>query len=306
LLERAPGEIATDLVDDDAWLDDDVPLANHGALEAEPVEGGGLAADVDTAPAPAPAPVPPPVAAWPADTASVRAGSPTARPAEPSWPETRSWPPRGAEMQPARADGDQRPRAGAYLPPSALLTSVDDHVPLAPAPAVGPAPAPAVGPAPSQASGASASDGPSIATRLGGGLPALSATAPSQVVLAGAVMAGLGFLLPWADIVIGSRSIGGYLAQWGLAGPGHIGVLLALVILAAVALAHDRLPGWVRPGVPALIIAGLLAGLAWPYVVGGLQPAIGVYLTLVGGFVLGIGALIDLWVGRHATGSRGV
>jgi hypothetical protein len=39
---------------------------------------------------------------------------------------------------------------------------------------------------------------------------------------------------------------------------------------------------------------------------GPLQPSVGVYLTLAAAVVLMVGGLLDLWVSRHAEGSRPV
>jgi hypothetical protein len=137
-------------------------------------------------------------------------------------------------------------------------------------------------------------------------MPSLDPAVPSQVVAIGAGIAGLGFLLPWAAIVIGSGRIGGYLDQWGLAGPGHVLVLVALAGLGAAAVQIERLPGWARPGVPAMVVGGLLVGLVWPYLFGSLRPSVGTYVTLVGAALLTVGGLVDLWVVRHAEDSPAV
>jgi hypothetical protein len=130
---------------------------------------------------------------------------------------------------------------------------------------------------------------------------------PPQAVVVGAGIATLGFLMPWAPIVIGSTHTGGYLDQWGLAAPGHAALLLVIIALGAAASQVDRLPDWARPGLPAVIISGILIGLVWPYLlVGGFQPTVGVYLTFAAAIVLVVGGLLDMWVTRHARGSRAV
>lgn len=138
------------------------------------------------------------------------------------------------------------------------------------------------------------------------GLPVVDATLAAQIVAVGAVIAGVGFLLPWAAIVIGSGRIGGFFDQWGLAGPGHALLLLVVVALGGAASQARRLPAWARPGLPAAIVGGLLGGLAWPYLVGSLDARIGVFVTLVGAIVLIAGGVLDLWIARHAEESRPV
>lgn len=221
--------------------------------------------------------------------------------AVPRWPETRAWPPPGAtQMFPEPAP---RPRAGAYLPPSAVLTTVGEPVEAGTAKAPGsPASVAAANATVSGAVGDSAAEAPRSRRALN-----VDPAFPPQAVVVGAAIATLGFLMPWAPIVIGSTHTGGYLDQWGLAAPGHAALLLVIIALGAAASQVNRLPDWVRPGLPAVILSGILVGLVWPYIlVGGFQPTIGVYLTLAAAIVLVVGGLLDLWVSRHAGGSRPV
>jgi hypothetical protein len=83
-------------------------------------------------------------------------------------------------------------------------------------------------------------------------------------------------------------------------------ILLVVVALGAVASQVDRLPGWARPGLASLVVAGVLVGLVWPYLLGGFQPAVGVYVTLAGALVLSLGGSLDLWLRRHASVPRAV
>ena len=89
----------------------------------------------------------------------------------------------------------------------------------------------------------------------------------------------MGFLLPWADIVIGSGVMDGYVAQWGLAGPGHPVILLLVAGLFGLTLIVERLPRWARLGLPSIGLACLLIGLAWPYLAGPFDASIGVYVV---------------------------
>jgi hypothetical protein len=220
---------------------------------------------------------------------------------EPSWPETRGWPPPGAP-QPA-PEPAPLPRAGAYLPPSAVLTTVGDPAAAASGGHSGtPAPLPVTG-----SSVSNADHGAPAAAARSRRMPDIDHAFPPQAILIGAALATLGFLLPWAPIVIGSAHIGSYLDQWGLAAPGNAVLLLVFLALGAAASQIDRLPAWARPGLPAVILSGILVGLVWPYLfTGALQPSIGVYLTLAAAIVLLVGGLLDLWVSRHAGGSRPV
>jgi hypothetical protein len=321
--ERAPGETDLSLA-----VDDDAPLAafvesavglepigaaekaskaeSLGDLEAQapgavldPITNTEAALDVE--PAAEIEPVPGAEAVVDPDSGG-DAVRPRDRAPEPNWPETRGWPPAGAEHLPSAPEPAPRPRAGAYLPPSAVLMTVGE-LPLGP---TNGGPAGRVSGASSAAATSPADAVAVTAKRELPRLPDLDPTIPPNLVAIGAGIAGLGFLLPWAAIVIGSGRIGGYLEQWGLAGPGHPILLLAVAALGAAASLIDRLPAWARPGLPAVILAGLLVGLVWPYLFGGLQPSVGVYLTLGGALVLIVGGLLDLRAVRHAEGSRAV
>jgi hypothetical protein len=216
---------------------------------------------------------------------------PTASPA-PSWPDRPVWPPARAidaiapPVEPAAA----RVPAGAYLPPSAVLP---------PAEAL---PLPGAARANADDNAADAADTSRRRIQLGEGAGpfGLPADAATRVVLLGAGISLLGFLLPWADIVIGSGTMDGYVAQWGLAGPGHPLILLLVAGLFGVTLIVERLPRWARLGLPSIGLACLLIGLAWPYLAGPFDASIGVYVVAIGALVMIAGGLLDRIASRHA------
>ena len=158
-LERAPGEtdgdlagdvgasgvdtLAADAVDavDGAQLGPDAqPVAQVAVTDFEPGPNSQFdgdaeiarddaplataAASVVAAEEPSSRAEPPAVAAVAAVAGGFAGTSLAATASEPSWPETRAWPPPGAG-QPA-PEPPPRPRAGAYLPPSAVLTTVGE------------------------------------------------------------------------------------------------------------------------------------------------------------------------------------
>ncbi len=217
-------------------------------------------------------------------------------PAVPTWPDRPIWPPVrtidavAAPVEPAA----HRVPAGAYLPPSAVLP---------PAEAL---PLPGTAHTDGSAKGKSADGGPSLSTswrlRFGedAGPLGLPADLPTRVVMLGAGLALLGFLMPWADIVIGSGVMDGYVAKWGLAGPGHPIILVLVAGLFGLALIVERLPRWMRLGLPSIGLACLLIGLAWPYLAGPFDASVGVYVVAVGALVMIAGGLLDRISTRHA------
>ena len=257
-------------------------LAEPARPEPSRVE---LAGDVPPQVSPNHAPVPAVLAAVPA------AATP---PAVPTWPDRPVWPPVrnidavAAPVEPAAP----RVPAGAYLPPSAVLP---------PAEAL-----PLPGTARTDAAATAKGDGwaslsSSWRRRLGedAGPLGLPADLPTRVVMLGAGLALLGFLMPWADIVIGSGVMDGYVAKWGLAGPGHPMILVLVASLFGLALIADRLPRWARLGLPSIGLAGLLIGLAWPYLVGPFDASVGVYVVAVGAILMIAGGLLDRIMSRH-------
>ena len=113
-------------------------------------------------------------------------------------------------------------------------------------------------------------------------------------------MAVLGFLLPWARIVIGARSAGSYFDSWGLASPTHVVVLGATMVVLALGIVRTDVPFWLRSGVLPLALGGLLIGLVWPYEVGSLGADIGILVVGLGGLAMIIGGVVTIWATRHA------
>ena len=106
-------------------------------------------------------------------------------------------------------------------------------------------------------------------------------------------------LLPWAEIVIGTSSMGGFLDQWGLAAPGHPIVLLMLIGVVALTVASERTTIKVGTGLAAIVLGSVLLGLVFPYVMGPFQEAVGVYVTLAGALVMIGGGLLARAGRRH-------
>jgi hypothetical protein len=194
----------------------------------------------------------------------------------------RVWPPEGVP-QPGPIPAARTP-AGAYLSPSAA--------PPPDAPTV-PSPAPVaatVAPVASSATDARASLSETL------GAFGITEDIPHRLIGAGAAIAGLGFLLPWAAVLAGNGLGGSYWSRWGLAGPGHWIIVAGLIGCVVVALAGDRL-GRVPIGPIAVVLAAVLIGLLWPYVFGVFERFVGVWLVLGGTLILGIGGILD--VRRH-------
>jgi hypothetical protein len=201
-----------------------------------------------------------------------------------------AWPPpgdRGPLVEPL-----PRVPAGVYLPPSAVL-------PPGEALPVGGSTNGRTASSPSAAAIAS-SDGTSerisAADRLAQlGLPP---DTPRRVVAIGAVVAALGFLLPWSTSPTGNDLIGDYWVRWGLAGPGAWIVVALLIGLAALTLAGGRFAD-AAVGLPGVALAMLLLGLSWSYLFGYPGGTVGIWVVLAGAILLAVGGLLDMRADRH-------
>jgi hypothetical protein len=120
-----------------------------------------------------------------------------------------------------------------------------------------------------------------------------------SVFVAGAALAAVGFLLPWASVVIGSSGTS-YFDRWGLAGPAHILVVAALLAILALAIVRNPIPPWIRTGLAGLGVGALLLGLTWPYLLGPLDAAPGVLIDAIGAIALIGSGLLALVTDRRA------
>jgi hypothetical protein len=259
-----------------------VPAWPGQTLAAEPASGSTEPGLAPAAPPPVEAPGWPDQPARPATTPPVEASN---------WPDQPAWPPIQAAV--VAVEPPIRTPAGAYLPPSAVLPPAE----ALPIPGRN-------GTGGDHAEPAAAAKPSTVARRFelgdADGPLGLPVNAPGRTIALGAAIAGLGFLLPWAEIVIGSSSMGSFLDMWGLAGPGHPIVLLLLIAVGVLAVAHEKWPVRVGAGTSSIVLGSVLLGLAFPYVMGPFREAVGVYVTAAGAIVMIAGGLLARVPPRHA------
>ena len=124
--------------------------------------------------------------------------------------------------------------------------------------------------------------------------------------VAGSAFAAVGFLLPWGLVVIGSNDVS-YFGRWGIAGPWHLIVVLAVLANLGLALLENRVPVWVRTGLAGLGLGALLLGLVWPYLtVGALGTGPGAIIAGIGAAALVVSGLLALVTDRHVEPARPV
>jgi hypothetical protein len=125
------------------------------------------------------------------------------------------------------------------------------------------------------------------------------------LAVAGSAMAAVGFVLPWGISVIGGSGVG-YFDRWGLAGPFHPIVVLALLTMLGLAMVRNPIPLWVRVGIPGIGLGALLLGLGWPYLfyLPGTGP--GVLVVAIGAIILVVAGIVALVADRHAGEDRAV
>ena len=119
------------------------------------------------------------------------------------------------------------------------------------------------------------------------------------LVTAGSGTALVGFLLPWSDAVVGARNFGGYTDSWGLAVPSHFLVMLLLGAVLTLAVMPTPVPSWIRTGVLSVLAGGLLIGLAWPYLLGGLGASIGILFEAAAAVLLIAAGVAERRAARH-------
>ncbi len=128
---------------------------------------------------------------------------------------------------------------------------------------------------------------------------------PGWLVAIGSGIAVAGFLLPWAAVVPFTSGFG-YTSQWGLAIPSHLLLFAAVLGLLSLAILPNRLPAWIRNGVVPLGFGGLLVGVVWPYVFGGIGSQIGSMSVALSGLLLLVGGLLEVRPRRHGATRPGV
>jgi hypothetical protein len=213
------------------------------------------------------------------------------------------------------APGASAALAGAYLAPSATYAApiadvVASRAPWRAQPTLTPAPA---GPsalqpaAPALAYGGNGASGAPSTTAA----PAKPAAGTARrlsgwLVIGGSTLAIVSFVLPWATGgVIGAEG-SSYLANWGLANPGHLLLIAAVVAVLLLELVDSPVPGWFRSGALPLLVGGIMAGLAFAYYARPAGGGAGVAVMLAGGLVLIGGGLTASRPDRNGPGSPSV
>jgi hypothetical protein len=123
--------------------------------------------------------------------------------------------------------------------------------------------------------------------------------------VAGSALAAVGFILPWSNSVIGATGIG-YFDRWGLAGPGHVVIVIALLVLLGLGVVRMPVPAWLRLGIPGVGLGALLFGLAWPYLVGPLGIQAGLLAVVIGAALILAAGVLAIATGRHADSTQAV
>jgi hypothetical protein len=172
--------------------------------------------------------------------------------------------------------------AGSWLPPSALLTGLDE--------------ADANGAAAALPRGAASRErvNPRDWLTAFGSLDGRWSAA-RRLIAVGAAVAVVGFVLPWANGSVGNL-LTVWTSVWGLAGAGSWLVVLGMAAFAVVASSSGRLAGGqlggVQLGVPALLGSAFLLGLIWPSLLGASGRPIGVLVVFAGALLLGVGGAL--------------
>jgi hypothetical protein len=97
-----------------------------------------------------------------------------------------------------------------------------------------------------------------------------------------------------------------YFDRWGLAGPGHIVVVVGILAVLALSIVRNPIPTWIRTGIAGLAVGSLLLGLTWPYLLGPLDAAPGVLIDAIGAIALIGSGVLALVTDRHAEVDKAV
>ena len=150
--------------------------------------------------------------------------------------------------------------------------------------------------------------------RVRGALVASAATAPAAdaatgrglsdwLALGGSVLVIISFVLPWAtDGVIGSRGTG-FTADWGLANPGHLILIVATIAVLVLQVVDNPVPVWVRSAALPLIVGGILTGLAFAYYARPSGGGSGVAVLLAGALLLLVSGVLASRPQRNGAGA---
>jgi hypothetical protein len=141
-----------------------------------------------------------------------------------------------------------------------------------------------------------ASPGPATPAPPAAAIVAPPKAAAGWLIVAGGAIAGISFLLPWADSVLGSGSVDdSYVGHWGLAHAPNILLMLAAFGIAYLAVAPIKRFAWLRLGALPIVAGGLLLGVTWPYVLGPYGPRLGMWMMILGAGLLLVGGFVALF-----------
>ena len=118
-----------------------------------------------------------------------------------------------------------------------------------------------------------------------------------RLVVAGAVLAVVAFVLPWVPdggVVIGGAFGTGYFSSWGLAAVGNVLPFLVAWVSLVLAVLPNRVPRFAALGVLPLLLGGILGGFGWTYLIQPLGAGIGIWALAVGAVLLAAGGTLVL------------
>lgn len=115
---------------------------------------------------------------------------------------------------------------------------------------------------------------------------------PEIIGLLGAVLAGVGAVVPWVTAAIDAGPVDTAVVVSGLDAAGILTLVLAVVAALVVLTPGFGRDGPVATGLVgvALVVVGVRGFLAIPGIA---MPGVGLYLTVAGGLALAVGGLLD-------------